>query len=444
MCDTILAPPGSTAQHIMLFGKNSDRQRNEAQAVEYFPSADHAPDAQLTCTYITIPQVRHTHAVLLSRPFWSWGAEMGANEYGVVIGNEAVHARSAPSEQKELPGMDLLRLALERAATAAEALDVITALLKQHGQGGNCGHLTPNYYNNGFLIADRSDAFVLETLGREWLVERVRGVRAISNVYSIGRDAERVSAGLSTLIRDFGWSEEAAPHYADVIASPNREHIGHARARRARSTALLQSHAGQLGVANMMRILRDHGATDRSHSDWHPERSSAITLCMHAGAEDHPGQTAGSWVSELHEADAVHWVTGTAAPCTSIFKPLFMDAPPPAQGPRPTDRIDSRTLWWRHERLHRAALLHDFGKFLNDISRERDALEADFRARVKAVINGSSAAERLQVVTDCWKEAVATEDRWSMRLNRTTTPNDSPYRTVWREMNQLAGLDASF
>jgi secernin len=442
MCDTILATPASTTRHLMLFGKNSDRQRNEAQLVEYFPRADHSAQSQLTCTYITIPQVGRTRAVLISRPFWAWGAEMGANECGVVIGNEAVHARSAPSEKTELPGMDLLRLALERASTAAEALDVITVLLMRYGQGGNCGHITPNYYNNGFLIADRTDAFVLETVGREWFAERVGGFRAISNVYSIGRNAERVSAGLSTLINECGWSNETMPNYADVIANPNREHIGHARARHARSTALLELHAGQLGVADMMRILRDHGATDQSNSDWHPEHGRSITLCMHAGAEDRPGQTTGSWVSEFHEADAVHWVTGTAAPCISIFKPVFMDAPP-ATGPRPTDRFDSGTLWWRHEQLHRVALLHEFGKFRDDITSERDALETDFRVRVEAVINGGTAAERLQVVTDCWKDASETEDRWSMQLSRTRALNDGPFRTVWLEMNRLAGVDTS-
>ena len=140
MCDTMVARPGETASGALLFAKNSDREANEAQYLLHMPRIRHEVGAGLRCTYISIPQVAETHAVLLSRPFWMWGAEMGANEHGLVIGNEAVYAKIAPQKEPALLGMDLVRLALERAADAAEALDVITTLLERHGQGGNCAH----------------------------------------------------------------------------------------------------------------------------------------------------------------------------------------------------------------------------------------------------------------------------------------------------------------
>jgi hypothetical protein len=36
-----------------------------------------------------VAPLRHTHGVLPSHPYWICDAEMGANERGVVIGNEA-------------------------------------------------------------------------------------------------------------------------------------------------------------------------------------------------------------------------------------------------------------------------------------------------------------------------------------------------------------------
>ena len=48
----------------------------------------------------------------MSKPAWMWGAEMGANEHGVAIGNEAVWNRLSDTEYDAVPrllGMDLLR-----------------------------------------------------------------------------------------------------------------------------------------------------------------------------------------------------------------------------------------------------------------------------------------------------------------------------------------------
>jgi len=369
----------------MLFGKNSDRERTEAQAVELHPRCEPAKSAQVECTYLTIPQAGRIHAVLLCRPFWMWGAEMGANEHGVAIGNEAVFARAPAQEHGALLGMDLVRLGLERAATAAEALEVMIELLERHGQGGNCGLNVPSYYHNSFLVADPTEAYVLETLGRDWLVERISGVRAISNTYTIDRPPLRSSKGL--------------PGFGDEIA--DRESDASGRRRCARSTELLARWEGALTVAHMISILRDHGADAEGNGGWRPQDAAVRTICMHSMGSEPRGQTVGSLVSELRNNNSVHWVTGTAAPCTSIYKPVIIGVPFP----------NSAALWCRHQAVHHAfadMTQHDLAHFY----RERDALEADFRSRVNEVSDSDDRDAKAKAISACWQEADLLEDRW--------------------------------
>lgn len=154
MCDTLV----SITDEGVLCAKNSDRDPNEAQVPRWVPAADHPAGSRLRCTWIDIPQAPHTNAVLISQPWWMWGAEMGTNEHGLTIGNEAVFTHE-PKGDAALLGMDLVRLGLERATGADEAVEVIVTLLERHGQGGSASHEHPGFtYHNSFLIADPDGA----------------------------------------------------------------------------------------------------------------------------------------------------------------------------------------------------------------------------------------------------------------------------------------------
>jgi secernin len=441
MCDTLIATPPVAAKGAMLFGKNSDRERNEAQVLEQHPRRSHGRGETVRLTYVEIDQVRHTNACLISRPFWMWGAEMGANEHGVVIGNEAMHS-IVPAERKPaLTGMDLVRLGLERGTSAAHALAVIAQLLEKHGQGGDCGHLGRFYYHNGFVIADANEAYVVETVGRWWAAERVEGVRALSNALSIG-DPHARSADLAAHAKASGWLDgQGRFGLAERLLDPVRDAGTFGRGRCARATALLAPKVGHVGLSDIQAVLRDHGEEADGDADWTPARTTHRSICMHAAQGPRRSQTVASMSSDLTQGAVTHWVTGTAAPCLSLFKPLVLGMPLPDLGPPPTDRYDEASLWWRQERLHRAALA-DFPTAMALVANERDALEAGFRAwMAEAWAIGEVAVPA--AIAACWREAEAAESRWASAISGARRAPDPAGRSgalSWARLNAVAGF----
>ncbi len=425
----------------MLFGKNSDRERNEAQVLEMHPRRDHGRGASVRLTYVEIDQVVRTNACLISRPFWMWGAEMGANEHGVVIGNEAMHSTVPAQRKPALTGMDLVRLGLERGTSAAHALAVITQLLEKHGQGGDCGHLGRFYYHNGFVIADAKEAYVVETVGRWWAAERVEGVRALSNALSVGNPHAR-SADLAAHAKASGWLDaKGAFDFAERLIDPVRDAGTFGRGRCARATSLLAPKARQIGLADIQAVLRDHGAEAEGDPDWTPAKTTHRSICMHAAHGPRRSQTVASMSSDLTPRRVTHWVTGTAAPCLSLFKPVVLGMPIPNRGPPPTDRYDEASLWWRHEPLHRAALA-DFPAAMALIADERDALETGFRERMAAAWAIGAVAVP-DAIAACWREAEAAEARWRSGLSgarRTADPVGRAGARAWARLNTVAGF----
>jgi hypothetical protein len=70
---------------------------------------------------------------------------------------------------------------------------VISGLLERYGQGGSCREdPTPFCYHNTFLLADRTEAWVLETAGKLWAAQRIQGEGpspgdCLSEIVSLGR-----------------------------------------------------------------------------------------------------------------------------------------------------------------------------------------------------------------------------------------------------------------
>jgi hypothetical protein len=290
MCDLLCALGPAAAGGVTLFAKNSDRPPDEPQAIEWL-----APrrEAATRTTYLEIPgHDGPTYGVLGSRPTWMWGLEHGVNTAGVAIGNATIFTTLDPRRfPPALVGMDLVRLGLERAGSAGAAVDVMTALLETHGQGGS-GHAGADRpYWSSFLVADHREAFVLETSATTWMVESVADSRAISN---------------RTTIPAFDAQHRHPRQPTERLVDP-----------RLQAGCRLLAERRPLGRLDLQRHLRTHAGGD---DGW--------TVCMHVEGVE---ATTAALVAPLagpQRAAAPAWFL-LGSPCSSVFVPLVVDEPVP-------------------------------------------------------------------------------------------------------------------
>ncbi len=440
MCDTSVVLKSATKNGEAFFAKNSDREPNEAQALVMLPAHDFSKGETVRCTYISIPQVNHTYQVLLSKPYWIWGAEMGANECGVVIGNEAVFTKLPAKKEPGLIGMDYLRLALERSSTAKEALETITGLLKQYGQSGNCSIEHGLYYNNSYLIMDGNEAYVLETVDRMWIAKKVQEFYAISNALSITTEWDSISDGLIEDALDRKWCKDKgkfnfAEAYSDLIFT----RFSQGRERRQNSMNCMRNGKGQIDLLFMKELLRSHTLNPQKSF---PDRSlTAWNVCMHAG----PGpirnsQTTGSLIAQFSGENPTLWTTGTSSPCLSVFKPVWMDGGLPDIGPEPGQLFDEKSLWWKHELLHRR-VLQDFANRQPILKEQIENMEEKIDSMIPAGLKSNMKTMR-QISDEAFQMEKEAFDAWNSMINSVESGHKNAvyYRNYWQKNNEKVNI----
>ena len=414
MCDTLVVLPHATKEGKLIFAKNSDRSPNEPHVVVRYPEKVHdlSKTPMVKLTYISIPQVERTNAVVLLKPDWIWGAEMGFNDYGLNIGNEAVFTNQKRNNPPSLIGMDMVRLTLERTKDAKSALNLMISLLEEYGQGGNCGYDKTFYYHNSFLIADRSKAFVLETAGKYYCVKEVHDYYAISNCLSIGIDHCDIHPDLS---------KNDPVNFDKKFTDKIFTFFAKSRGRRAFAMQTLQKNAGNITVETVMEILRGHNPRKRENA------ASVGSVCMHAGGliGDH---TTGAYIGVLSPEGDEYYITASSLPCLSMFKPFIVGKKLP---PSCRDEKAGRAFWYKSERLMRYLLSGQADK--KGYLKDRDELEKKY---MEAFASARNKAEKESVMIEAWAEYGKLLDKYLGPLK--DVPYDfrfgSPfYRGYWRK-----------
>jgi hypothetical protein len=229
------------------------------------------------------------------------------------------------------------------------------------------------------------------------LLTSALGMLAISNHFSSGFESTLQSTA-SVVRKGSSWGYAEDPLVAAAACGA---------ARQQRVSLLLGEYrqsAQGITLPVVFRVLRDHGIRGCG-----PDGYLGCDVCAHAGSSPvRVSQTTASMVVRLASGGFTVWVTGTAAPCTSVFKPLLLTCSLPDHtlshagedqrdalvkpvvpvvpsvilgGSRPGPRADEQSLWWRHERARRRHIL-SLPALAETMAAARDSLEQSFIQRL--------------------------------------------------------------
>ncbi len=443
MCDTFVYVPTKKEGGSIIFGKNSDREPNEAQAIVCIPAQKNI-GGKLKCTYIEIPQVSETYEVILSKPFQMWGAEMGANEHDLVIGNEAVFTKVKMNKKSSgLTGMDMIRLALERTKTADVALELITDLIAKYGQHPNGGYQHDIFYHNSFMIADKSKAWVLETAGKHWVAIEVNGYRSISNRLTIGEEFDLSSKDIEDYALKSGFLKKGETfHFAKTFSDWFYTYFSKSARRYGKSCAL-GVNSSKFNIEDAISILSSHYVDG---SQFNPTKMyNGGSICMHSTDFINPTQSAGSMIAEIRKDHAsTFWLTGTSNPCISVYKPFFMGANSLKQTEfkEPGAKFDD-SFWWQAEKFHRQ-IMKNYHESKTIFNTERLIFQKKlFDSERKLISQKASLTELDQFSLSSLKQHKEAITNWQSAISHVKPSiklHQFIYKNYNRKLNKAVGL----
>lgn len=435
MCDTYVAKRAGEKDRFAILAKNSDREPNEPQAILRI-AGQSTTSSHVRCTYIEIPQVARTNEVILSKPSQMWGAEMGINEHGLAIGNEAVFTKLRFGRRNNgLTGMDMNRLVLERCTTAREGINLLRELVVTYGQDACGGYENKSfYYHNSFLVNDESEAWVFETADRYWVAKEVEADRyAISNGLTIEADYDLASDQLEEIVRRKKFIKKNEPFsFRKAFSDKLYTHFSKCQARREWVSG--RANTGQLEEA--MGILSSHTNDDPTHTD-------AASICMHGNSLINPSVSTGSMIIERRDKHTTCWLTGTSNPCMSIYVPYVLggnaliDDPATQPGLKPDG-----SLWWEAERLHRA-ILQNYTELFGMIREERQRLQQKIIAGYRVLLDqgcGPASLDEFSNQTLIHVKEKIMEWQGVINGRKVKKASSLSYRLYMRSFNKRVGI----
>jgi dipeptidase len=319
--DMMVALGRVTVEGATLFAQNCDGRPDVPLLLSLERGQEHALGDRIRIGGLELPQARQTITVLGCQSAGTWGYRNGVNLYGLAIGSGRLRTKLT-TDVPGLAGPTLVRLALERCRTAAQAVDLITDLVERHGQG-------EEEEDASFLIADPTEAYLIETAGNHWVLQEIGQLRAASSVSTIHQDWVRISRGLAGQVIGRGWwaADGSKLDFGEAVA-PDPVGRDSALRRWGRATYLLEQQSGHIDVPFLRRVLSDHYEGMQGERDPLSDEAGPLPLCQH----EKDRLTLVSLVAPLtadRTRPALAWCA-FGPPCVGVYVPVLLDGDLPA------------------------------------------------------------------------------------------------------------------
>ena len=420
-CTSLIVGKDATADGSVLLAHNEDLGDHSVQHYITVPHAAHSPGDVVTLySGVEVPQVEETYGYMASTIFdlhyIPGDVTSGINEHQVSVANNLAYQRSAISPcpiTGRIIWTEFTKLALQRASTAREAVDVIGGLAQTYKLGLDTGTM--------FAVADPEEGWWIEVAQEgQWVAQRVADDEAVvrANAYRIGvvdfADPDRFlfSDDLVSYAASRGWYSGGDFHFSDtygdftVSPAPWNTH------REDRLADLLAAEIPAVEPAHVMAMLRDHyvgTAWDPTNGyvDGSPHQTYEYCVCDLTTEISVVCQSRG-WLPA--EIGAVCW-RAMATPCSSVYVPWYYGhTAVPAAYETGTPVAMSGSAYWAFRELSEVVdpqygdVIADLSGFWGDFEAdERDQQSANEDAAVQLYVSDpASAVDHLEGETEAW------------------------------------------
>ena len=332
-CTSVIVGQDATADGSVLLGHNEDLGNHAAQHYIVVEAADHAPGSvEVLYGGTIVPQVDHTHGYVTSTLFdvqyIPGDATGGINDQGLMVANNLAYRRDVPwvtGIHDRVLWSEFTRLALARAATAREAVNVIGGLVETYGLGLDSGTMVG--------VADSQEGWWIEiAYGGQWAAERVPddGMAIRANTFRIGEmdlddtDNFLASPDLVAFATDKGWYTHGPFVFSEVYGDPSALNASWNTHREDRLGSQLALVMPAVTPADLMALWRDHyEGTPLDETDGYtlgtPHQTTEYCLCDMTTEVSMACQSR-DWLPA--DIGGVCW-RALATPCSSVYVPWW-------------------------------------------------------------------------------------------------------------------------